>query len=67
MMEYYSKLGAIILCIFIVTIGSCTFGESALIAYAIARGADPIAARCGISGSINSGANQCLLISARKP
>lgn len=45
------------------TIGSCTYGESRLVADMVKAGADPIAARCGISGS--AGSAPCAIISAK--
>lgn len=48
------------------TIGGCTAYESKLVADAIKGGSDPIDARCGITGSANSGGNICLLRAAKK-
>ena len=45
---------AVLIAVVIVTVGGCTAYESARIADAVERGADPIDARCGIAGMGNS-------------
>ena len=50
----------------VLSAAGCTAYESNLIANAIAGGADPIDARCGIAGT-SSSRDQCLLRSQVRP
>ena len=53
------------LAVIVMSIGGCTAYESKRIADAIAGGADPIDARCGISGTSISGTTICTVRAAQ--
>jgi hypothetical protein len=57
---------AVVAAIGILTIGGCTAYESKRVADAIAKGAQPIDARCGIVGTLGGSAVPCVVRAAQR-
>lgn len=56
------QTGALMVVALISLPAGCTAYESKRIADAIEKGVDPIAARCGIAGTANSGTTMCSML-----
>lgn len=58
-------LVASVFCVLILTIGSCSVYEKVLITEAVKVGADPITARCGITGATSNEVGLCIQAATR--